>query len=270
MSRCDIYHGLSISHRDILVNRLVNILLYITNLYNIFVDILLKLRDILPCTSQPERQADACCNIPPQDTYDIIGINKVSLTGDTSISNGRSGPMDKKEKKPGKLLIVLLLILFCLIGIFIGMILFRSYSRSQRYIVIPSGISFDADAGSEDHTSQSRPVSEEQGIAIHGREKMFIPAGKTEADTDFYNPEENSGLYYLTFELRLYDDSGKDYEVLYRSGLVAPGKHIYRISLSRSLEKGEYNGAVHVQPYRMDDEKTPTNNADMKIKIIAE
>lgn len=107
-----------------------------------------------------------------------------------------------------------------------------------------------------------------QGVAIPGWGTITIPVNKTEVTVDFYNPETNKDLYYLTFELRLPDNSEQGYEVLYKSGLVEPNKHIQKITLSRGLEAGTYDAIIHVQPYKMDENKTPTNNADMKTTII--
>ena len=107
-----------------------------------------------------------------------------------------------------------------------------------------------------------------QGVAIPGWSTITIPANSTEVTVDFMNPIENKDLYYLTFELRLKDNSKEGYEVLYKSGLVEPGLHIQKINLSKGLPTGEYDAVVHVQPYRMNEEKTPTNNADMKTKLI--
>ena len=56
--------------------------------------------------------------------------------------------------------------------------------------------------------------------------------------------------------------------MLYSSGLVEPGKHIQQITLSRGLEKGVYEAVVHVQPYRMSEARTLTNNADIKTVLI--
>ena len=100
---------------------------------------------------------------------------------------------------------------------------------------------------------------------IAGRGSLTFPAGKREVPVDFYNPEDNAETYYLTFELRLL--VGEEYETLYTSGLVEPGKHLYRITLSRELEPGDYEAVIHVQPYRMDEERKPTNNADMRIRL---
>ena len=94
-----------------------------------------------------------------------------------------------------------------------------------------------------------------------------MPSGTTEiTSVDFYNPDENAGLYYLTFELRLPTDDG-GYISLYQSDAVPPGKHIQSITLSQPLSTGTYSAMIHVQPYRMSDE-TPTNNANMKTTLV--
>ena len=111
-------------------------------------------------------------------------------------------------------------------------------------------------------------VSSSSGVAIPGWSKIIMPANTKTIKVDFFNPEENKDLYYLTFELRLLDSSEKGYETLYTSDLVSPGLHIQEITLSRELSVGEYDGIIHVQPYRMDVNKTATNMADLKTKII--
>ncbi len=160
--------------------------------------------------------------------------------------------------------IIFAALVFFLIGTFFGIMYLRSRSPED----IPSGaVKYDGVPEAEGDISGGAEAFAEKGITLTGSDRIVINAGEDHAYTDLYNPVENKGMYYLTFELRIYDDNG-DHEVLYSSGLVAPGEHIYRIELSRSLEKGIYDGAVHVQPYRMDDEKSPTNNADMKVKIV--
>lgn len=106
------------------------------------------------------------------------------------------------------------------------------------------------------------------GVAIPGWVSLTIPANTTEnIVVDFFNPEANADKYYLTFELRLPDDSEQGYEVLYTSGLVEPNLHIQSITLNRALEKGTYDAVLHVQPYHMEN-KAPTNNADLKTQLI--
>lgn len=183
----------------------------------------------------------------------------------------------EKEKKNSKakwsVLLLLLILLALGITIVIMLILKGKHGGNMEQPTAPSGnlsggVGLVIDPNAEKGTSHENESAEEQGVAISGRESMTIPADKKEIEVDFYNPEENAELYYLTFELRLYNNSEQDYEVLYTSGLVEPGKHINRITLSHGLEEGVYEAVIHVQPYRMNEERTLTNNADIKIELI--
>lgn len=120
------------------------------------------------------------------------------------------------------------------------------------------------DPGSEDE----RPGTHEtvKGPTVKGFSSLTIPADVDAIAIDLYNPIENSGLYYMTFELRLPDDSEQGYEVLFKTGYLAPGKHIYQVALSHSLQAGEYETYLFVQPYRMKD-ATPTNNVSARVKL---
>ena len=107
-----------------------------------------------------------------------------------------------------------------------------------------------------------------KGVAIPGWASITIPPEEKNVTINFMNPKENTGLYYLTFELRIPANTDQGYEVLYKSDLIAPGEHIDKVELSRGLDIGEYQATMHVQPYRMEEEKTPTNNADIKTRLI--
>lgn len=171
------------------------------------------------------------------------------------------------NRKYEKRAILLILLIFLVCGIVTGIrCLRRENTVSNRDS--GGGVGLVIDPNEEDSVSHENADTAEQGVAISGQESMTIPANKKEIAVDFYNPQENEGLYYLTFELRLYNNNEQGYEVLYASGLVEPGKRINRITLSRELEKGVYEAVIHVQPYRMNEERTLTNNADMRIRLI--
>jgi hypothetical protein len=125
------------------------------------------------------------------------------------------------------------------------------------------GLTIDKNAG--EYVAEDSTPS--QGVAIPGWSSIYLPAGQTDVTVDFYNPEANADKYYMTFELRLFDDSEQGYETLYTSGLVEPNMHIQHITLAHALDAGEYPAVVHVQPYKMVEEQTPTNNADMKTTL---
>ena len=122
-------------------------------------------------------------------------------------------------------------------------------------------LGIDPNAGEYEEPEQQAASS---GIAIPGWQKIEVPAGQTEVTVNFNNPDDNDGKYYLTFELRLKDTG----ETLYSSALVPPGKTIQHITLSRPLDVGEYQAIMHVQPYKMDESQTKTNNADMETVLV--
>jgi len=113
------------------------------------------------------------------------------------------------------------------------------------------------------------PETETQlGIAIPGWGEITLPPNQTEnIVVDFYNPEANEGKYYLSFELYLENEDGSK-DILYKSNLIEPGKHIQKITLNHALEKGEYEAVIHVQPYKFDGTLAATNNLDAKCKLV--
>ena len=110
------------------------------------------------------------------------------------------------------------------------------------------------------------PAPQEPGVAIPGWGSLKFPSGVTEVYTTFKNPEANADWYYLTFELRFKDTD----EVIFTTGLIPPGQYCNKVTLTRPLEPGEYTAVMHVQPYKMDANLTPTNNANMETVLIVE
>lgn len=126
------------------------------------------------------------------------------------------------------------------------------------------GVEFNAKSVTTGKKAEDLPKE----VTISGIGEIKVNAGETQADVLFTNPDENKGAYYLTFELTA--EIGGRAVLLYSSGLVEPGKSMSSIELSRPLDKGEYKAVVHVQPYLMDKGLTPTNNADIVTKLVAE
>ena len=171
---------------------------------------------------------------------------------------------EKKEKKQNKLLIIIIILLliallFC--GTFIGVFVFGGFGNNGG----GGGVVVDPNLG--DLENQEKPV-QKPGVVVPGWTKLTIPSKSIEiTDIPFYNPEENEGLYYLTFEIRLLDTDGKVSEVLATSGAVPPGKKLSSLTLSRALRAGTYDAMLHVQPYDIED-NSPVNNVDAKLTLI--
>ena len=182
-------------------------------------------------------------------------------------------PQKEDQKHKRKWFILLLLLILFLLGMLLCMCFHNKASNGQgssETSVAQGGIDLTIDPNAEEDNSHAAVEEniEEQSVVISGKGAITVSSGEREAYVDFYNHEQNEGLYYLTFELRLYDSDGQDYEILYTSGLVEPGMRIQKITLSRTLKTGVYKAVVHVQPYRMNENLTPTNNADMEIMLI--
>ena len=130
----------------------------------------------------------------------------------------------------------------------------------------PPDLHIDQNA-TEERTKDSSEV--EKHVAIPGYKTMSFPAGTDIVSVDLYNPEINTGLYYLIFELKVPYKFG-NYEVLYKSELVEGGKHLYQINLSHSLSAGIYEHCIlHIQPYKVDD-LAETNNVDVEFTLKVE
>ena len=114
--------------------------------------------------------------------------------------------------------------------------------------------------------STPTPAPTAPGIAIPGWVAIHLPSNATAAEVALYNPPENAGWYYLTFELQLQETG----EVIFSTGLVPPGYYCTKVDLTRRLEAGEYAAVMFVQPYRMNEDQTPTNNAQANVTLIVD
>ena len=71
--------------------------------------------------------------------------------------------------------------------------------------------------------------------------------------------------YYITFGLYLSQGD----ELLYQSGLVAPGLYVQQMEMTRSLAPGVYDAYVVCQPYQS-DKTTKTNSGVVKITLTVQ
>lgn len=183
----------------------------------------------------------------------------------------KGSDLTKQENKNNISKLLIILIIFIILFFIISIIFFcRTISFYKHEKNFQNGVNITVDPNAEYEHTPVRGVAEEKGVAIWGKAVIKISAGTKEAAVDFYNPKENAGLYCMTFELKICSDNGTDYETIYTSGSVGPGKHIYNITLSRELEKGTYDAIIHVQPYRIGGNHSPTNNADIKTELVVE
>lgn len=116
----------------------------------------------------------------------------------------------------------------------------------------------------EQQTQQIEQASQTRGIKIPGYTTIPIAANTQEVDIDLYNPDENEVNFQITFVLK---DSE---EILYQSKLIAPGQHLYHITLEKALEPGEYPIRIQYSTFSTDDSFTPKNGASVECVLKAE
>ena len=98
---------------------------------------------------------------------------------------------------------------------------------------------------------------EEDTIAVPGYPQIYLPAGQTEVEVAFFNPEDNP--CYFTFQLVLKEGE----EILYESKQVPPGEAVTKATLRRALEAGEYPAVLKIATASTTD-LSPMNGANME------
>jgi len=121
------------------------------------------------------------------------------------------------------------------------------------------------DPSAQQWTGEQLPDKSEKkeavGIKIPGYPSISLPADTTDVTVALLNPEGNP--CYFTFELALNDPE----EVLYTSGMVAPGQVISQISLARPLAAGEYDATIRITTASLED-GSAMNGANVVTRLI--
>lgn len=148
-------------------------------------------------------------------------------------------------------IIIIALILF-IGGLAVGFLLNNSGERVPERENI-SGLTEDSNAQDIGASGGINATGKADSISIPGFEKMTIPANQKTVACDIFNPKHNPCYFVAVITL----DGGAE---IYRSGLIAPGKAIYQLTLAAPLDKGEYPATLTYYCYSLDN-KTELNGA---------
>jgi len=176
--------------------------------------------------------------------------------------------MKRKKKAEGitlstKALVILLIVILLLVagGIVLGLNWHRWFGPEQ------AAFAPELDPNARQWTGEQLPDKTEGeavvGIKIPGYPSITLPADTEHVTVALLNPEGNP--CYFTFELALNDPE----EVLYTSGMVAPGQVISDITLSRSLPAGEYDATIRITTAALSD-GSAMNGANVVTKLIVQ
>ena len=163
-------------------------------------------------------------------------------------------------------LVILLVIVLLLIagGVVLGLNWHHWFGSGEP--AVSDAFNPDLDPNAQDWTGETPPDQtggEAVGIKIPGYPSITLPADTENVTVALLNPEGNP--CYFTFELVLTDTG----EVLYTSGMVAPGKVLTDITLSRPLAAGEYNATIRISTASLED-GSAMNGANVETLLIVQ
>ena len=119
----------------------------------------------------------------------------------------------------------------------------------------------DAVDWADEENEDSVAVSVDEKIAIPGTDVINMKAGQKKQIVNLYNTGKNK----CYFRISLLEEEG---QLLYQSDLIAPGKGIREIELSKTLPKGTYPDAIlKYECFDMDEDFTPLNGAEFALTI---
>lgn len=98
-------------------------------------------------------------------------------------------------------------------------------------------------------------------ITLPGYADLLFPADKKQIDMIL--PNHKSNPCYLRYTLML-EETG---EILYQSPLIAPGKAVLEIELSRILPVGDYHLVIAIDSVSLADGRTPMNGAEHRVLL---
>lgn len=98
-------------------------------------------------------------------------------------------------------------------------------------------------------------------IVVPGYGDLLFTAGQKQIEIILPNPKNNPCYFRYTL---LLDDTG---EILYQSPLIAPGKAVLEIELSRALTKGDYHLTIVIDSIAIADGRTPMNGAEHHVLL---
>ena len=105
--------------------------------------------------------------------------------------------------------------------------------------------------------AEANPGSGEN-IAIPGYESLSFKAGSLSQNVNLKNPQTNDCYFVLSLIINS--------ETLWTSDYIEPGYAVKNLTLSRALDKGEYDAVLHYDCFTLND-KTPLNGAEINLKL---
>lgn len=151
-------------------------------------------------------------------------------------------------KKAYLIVIVVLVLLLLVAGVWLYISL-----KQKPPIGAVQGVLLE-DPSAVDIGNKPSSGSPTDSISIPGFDKLKVSAGKKTVGCEIFNPADNPCYFVAIVAL-------EDGTELFRSGLIAPGKAIYKMTLSEPLSAGTYNATLTYHCYSLDSSRAELNGA---------
>jgi len=207
-------------------------------------------------------QTDAAARQVDKTAYQMVGTGQQA--GKTAYQQYEEADQAaRRRRRRRRIAILLLLLLLLSVGSFI----------CYRYIKYSDSDGDGIPDGGTDWIWPTMPISDEQtdepnatvykipSYSFKAFAGVSIKTGSTDAAMALANPESNN--VYMQFIVKMRDTG----EVLYQSDLVEPGKGIYKQTLSRTFEPGEYACTLQINAFALDTQQ-PKNGVDMNFTLV--
>lgn len=128
-----------------------------------------------------------------------------------------------------------------------------------------AAVSNELDPNAKDYTPANSQVVEpdKDHIALPGYTEIKMQADTDVAYLALWNPPKNPCYFKFTIY------SKKENQLLYESGLIAPGKAVTEIRLNKKIPRGSHEVVVEVHTYDLDNKEVELNGAKIETKLIA-
>ena len=123
------------------------------------------------------------------------------------------------------------------------------------------GDAFNGSPVDYDWELQNGGTTNPNQITLPGYGDLFFPAGAKQIEMVL--PNHKSNPCYLRYTLML-EETG---EILYQSPLIAPGKAVLELELSRALSTGDYHLIIAIDSVSLADGRTPMNGAEHRVLL---
>lgn len=133
------------------------------------------------------------------------------------------------------------------------------------YILYSGGLRSESASIDQNATDWSLDAEQTESgqIQIPGYDEIVFKAGETSQQLTLYNPEGNP--CYFKFTLYIDDEE----EPVYETDMVEPGQAVSDITLSHSLESGDYRLNIHISTYDLETLtalNSAVSSADLKVQ----